>query len=465
MKKILCAAGCLIGSLVFAEETVVSVDIDSIKQRYPWNGKVDVDFTLRSTDPAAWVRLEFAAVDTTVNPATNLTALSFNGASGNRFAATAGVYRVTWDTDIDLPGTVIDAVEFKITALAPDALPVYERDRYVVVDLSEGYEGSPSYPVHRLPAPPLGGFNTDEYKTSKMAFVKLPATVSDEWKAISGGKPYFVMGSPTDEKGRWGGSGGKTETQHEVTLEKSFHMAIFEVTQKQYWYIIGNNPAWYRGDKRPVTSVSYNALRGSVADGIDWPVTKSKDDPSVADPMRVSDTGLIGLMRARTAGCIFDLPTEAEWEYACRAGTSTAYYNGLNPNIVDNHDAGLSEIACYMYVDGYNRNQDKDGNAVTDQYADPAVNFSNNVGSYRPNAFGLYDMLGNVSEHCRDWYADFSAAAATDPKGPESGTTRLSRGGAWNYDAGYARAACRNPRSPTESSSTFGFRLALYLND
>jgi formylglycine-generating enzyme required for sulfatase activity len=206
-------------------------------------------------------------------------------------------------------------------------------------------------------------------------------------------------------------------------------------------------------------------MRGSVADGIDWPVTKSKDDPSVADPMRVSETSMIGLMRARTSGCLFDFPTEAEWEYACRAGTSTAYYNGLNPDIVDKYDAGLSTIACYLYVGGYNRHNDKDGNYVSDQYADPAVNFSNNVGAYLPNAFGLYDMLGNVSEHCRDWYAEASASPVVDPKGADTGTARVTRGGAWNYEAGYARAACRNSVAPNTSTTTFGFRLALYLND
>ena len=465
MKKLFFAVCSLIGASLFADGTVVSVSIDSIKQRYPWNGKVDIDFTLLSTDPDAWVRLEFAAVDATVTPATNLTAVSFNGASGNVFSATAGVYRVTWDTDIDLPSTVIDAVEFKIVATAPDQLPEYERDRYVVVDLSQGYADGAQYPVVKMPAPPLGGFNTSVYKTRFMPFVKIPATTSDEWKAISGGKDYYVMGSPTSEPGRWGKAAGKEETQHEVKLTRAFHMAIFEMTQNQYWNVIGRNPAYYKGDMRPVTSVSYNAVRGSVAEGIDWPTTKSKNDPQLSDPMRVSETNFLGIIRSRTGGLMFDLPTESEWEYACRAGTTTAYYNGLDPVVVNNYDAGLSQIACYLMVDGYNRYHDKDGNEVKDQFADPAFNFSNNVGAYQPNAWGLYDMLGNISEHCRDWYADFSADAMEDPTGPATGTKRLSRGGAWTYPPGYARAACRQGRAAGEANVTFGFRLALYLND
>jgi formylglycine-generating enzyme required for sulfatase activity len=222
-----------------------------------------------------------------------------------------------------------------------------------------------------------------------------------EMVLIPAGK--FVMGSrriedPFSNKKQ---RGERDEyPQHEVTLTKPYFMGKYEVTQEQWFEIMGENPSREKGRKLPVTNVSGEDCQEFIKK-------------------------LNGITKGN-----YRLPTEAEWEYACRAGTKTEYSFG---DVITPQDAN--------YLDS------KIGKPIA-------------VGSYKPNAFGLYDMHGNVLEWCEDWYGDYPAGAATDPKGPATGTYRVLRGGSFNLHASVARSSGRSLFYPSDRNYYYGFRLA-----
>ena len=187
--------------------------------------------------------------------------------------------------------------------------------------------------------------------------------------------------------------------QHEVTLTKPFYMGKHEVTQEQWEALMGKNPSTTKGAKLPVTNVSWEDCQE-----------------------------FIKKLNAKTDGG-YRLPTEAEWDYACRAGTTTAYSFGdkITP---------------------------KDANYWDSKIGKPVA-----VGSYKPNAFGLFDMHGNVWEWCEDWHGEYPFAV-TDPKGPATGNRRVVRGGSSGYYGSFARSSDRYYSLPTNRGSLGGFRLA-----
>ncbi len=210
----------------------------------------------------------------------------------------------------------------------------------------------------------------------------------------------FAMGSPELEAGAY-----PDETLHEVTLSAGFWLGTYEVTQAQWEAVRGANPSYYQGADRPVESVSWEDMQDYLL-----------------------------ILNATTSGATYRLPTEAEWEYACRAGTTTRYYWG--------HDEDLTEIDDYVW------------------YTPNSNDESHPVGEKLPNAWGLYDMLGNVDEFCQDWYGPYPEGPATDPEGPDSGETRVARGGDWGIGARGCRCARRDPGEfPNEGSDAVGFRL------
>ena len=289
----------------------------------------------------------------------------------------------------------------------------------MIIDLQGGVD-TEHYPVSYRSTPPAYGW-TDEYKTTKLVLRKIPAGT-------------FMMGSPADELGRW-----DDETQHQVTLTKDFYVGVFEVTQKQWERVMGSWPstfynASYR-DARPVETVSYDDIRGSGA-GAGWPANNAVDADS-----------FLGRLRAKT-GLALDLPTEAQWEYACRAGTTTALNSGKN--LTDTWECpNMAEVGRYWYNGGGGSSWDGDTSGGTAK-----------VGSYLPNQWGLYDMHGNVWEWCLDWYqSELGSSAQTDPWGAAGGSNRVNRGGCWNYDARYCRSANRNRYSPSLRYFSLGFRL------
>ena len=231
-------------------------------------------------------------------------------------------------------------------------------------------------------------------KTGETKALTLPGGVTMEMIYVAPGS--FMMGSPRSEEGRDG-----DEAQHRVTLTKGFWLGKYEVTQAQWRSVMGGNPSVFEGDDLPVEYVSWYDCQE-----------------------------FIQKVNAQLS-CGARLPTEAEWEYACRAGTTTAYFwgnalNGDKANCDGNHPCGTT-------VEGPNR-----------ETTVP-------VGSYAANAWGFCDMHGNVEEWCNDWYGDYSEGSMTDPMGPVSGEFRVLRGGSW-YDT-----AC-DCRSATRANSLPGYR-------
>jgi formylglycine-generating enzyme required for sulfatase activity len=226
---------------------------------------------------------------------------------------------------------------------------------------------------------------------------------NDSFVLVSPGT--FSMGSPEYETGRYG-----DETLHEVTISKEFYMQKTPVTQGQWKAVMGNNPASFRdeGADLPIECISWNECE---------------------EFLRKLNSGKEGKYR---------LPTEAEWEYACRAGSGTPFGNGEISEVYCGRDAVLWESGWYC------------GNS--DRKSRP-------VAGKAPNEWGIYDMHGNIAEWCRDWYGDYPSEPRTDPGGPASGPGKVVRGGSWFSNAKNCRSAARFHWPPNRKSDFIGFRL------
>ena len=363
------------------------------QQRYPWNGKVDISYTVtgdiaaEAKQKALLTSLKVMATDRTAN--TTYTATHLSGDT----ALTAGTHSIVWDMDAEGLTFKSTNVVFKVSCETTPAL-------YCVIDLSAGANAT-SYPVTYMSTPPSGGFNVDAYKTTKLVL-----------RRIEPGS-FLMCG------------------EYNVTLTKPFFVGVFEMTQKQYALVIGSNPSQYTGDKRPVEMVSYDMIRGS-SNGALWPSSSAVDA-----------TSFMGKLRART-GLDFDLPTEAQWEYACRAGTTSDYNNG------GSSESDLNKLGRYT-------GNKTDGKGGYTQHT--------TVGSYLPNAWGLYDMHGNVWEWCVDWGDRGALIGGTDPQGEDSGTTRERRGGSWNFAASNCISSYRNSNGPSDVHDYNGFRIVRTLSN
>ena len=209
----------------------------------------------------------------------------------------------------------------------------------------------------------------------------------------------FLMGSPQSE-------GDADEyPRHKVEITEPFYLGIYEVTQAQWQVVMGNNPSHFKGDDRPVDLVSWNDVQEFI---------RRLNQKEGTDKYR--------------------LPTEAEWEYACRGGSETVYCFG-------DENSRLGEYAWYTRNSGGQTRP---------------------VGQKKPNAWGLYDMHGNVWEWCADWYEEgyYRRSPSSDPRGPSSGSGRVLRGGSWYLNARNCRSASRNRHNPVFRSLFDGFRLA-----
>jgi uncharacterized protein (TIGR02996 family) len=212
----------------------------------------------------------------------------------------------------------------------------------------------------------------------------------------------FLMGRPESE-----GRSLLNIPQHKVTLTRGFYLAIYTVTQACWEAVMGNNPSRIKSKKRPVEGVSWNDSQKFLRN-------LSKRD-----------------------GSTYRLPTEAEWEYACRAGTTTRYYFG------ETLSTDQANFAAHF----------NEYDAPTDSKKTTLV------GSFPPNAWGLHDMHGNIWEWCQDWYGKYRSGEAVDPQGPADGEDRVLRGGSHGIDAGWLTSASRFSLSP--DSDLYGFRPAM----
>jgi formylglycine-generating enzyme required for sulfatase activity len=252
----------------------------------------------------------------------------------------------------------------------------------------------------------------------------------DEFVLIRGGT--FTMGSPTTEAWR-----EKDEVQHRVTL-RNFYMGKYEVTQASYREVMGNNPSESQGATLPVENISWleavqycNAR--SVKEGLTPAYTINAEN-----------------VRWNQNANGYRLPTEAEWEYACRAGTTTPFNT---ENSISPEQSNYFGHYPYTIEDNYfaqNKLETRPG-----EYRQRPVP----VGSFAANKWGLFDMHGNAGEWCWDWYGGYGSGAQTNPTGPEAGTMHVSRGGGWNDFAKHIRSAYRCANPPSHKMFNLGFRL------
>jgi formylglycine-generating enzyme required for sulfatase activity len=263
------------------------------------------------------------------------------------------------------------------------------------------------------------------------------------WVTVAAGT--FHMGSPDDEPCRLG-----NEAWHPVTLSRPFEISSTEVTQAAFSALVGMNPSHFKdcGGECPVDSVDWSAAlvfcnRLSEQAGLEKCYTCVGDGGKYAFPFKCDVRSAYAKPDGKTIySCPgFRLPTEAEWERAYRAGTTTAFFNGaISSCHIDSH-AGA--IAWYSHNSGQR---------------------AHGVARRAPNSWNLHDMAGNLWEWVHDWYQpDLGSAVVTDPAGPPTGTGRVIRGGSWMSSPGSLRAASRNQNLPVKGLSFVGFRCARSL--
>lgn len=238
----------------------------------------------------------------------------------------------------------------------------------------------------------------------------------------------FLMGSPKEEVTR-----RFEEHTHRVRITKPFWLGRYEVTQAEYSQVMGTNPSGFSAEGGWKEKVAGLDSRRFPVESVSW-----KDAVEFCRK-------LSALPAESSAGRVYRLPTEAEWEYASRAGTTTPFHfgdqlNGLQANCDGNDRYGTDTKGPFLRR--------------------PAP-----VGSYPANPFGLFDMHGNVLEWCHDWYDEdyYRNSPADDPPGPEQGTNRVRRGGSWYDPAGLCRAATRFRVVPSYVSDDLGFRVAVAM--
>ena len=235
----------------------------------------------------------------------------------------------------------------------------------------------------------------------------------------------FMMGTAVSaaDVARWTAAGiqlyESERPQHRVVISKPFWLGKHELTQAQWRAVMRANPSHFKAARNPVENVSWNDIQR-----------------------------FLKKVNARQRAAPFALPTEAQWEYACRAGTATEFTLG-------DREEGLHRYGNYGDRNTSFRYTGK-AHELDDGFAKTAP-----VGSFRANAWGLHDMHGNVWEWCQDWYGKYPKGAQTDPTGPAGGTQRVLRGGSWCYNAYACRSACRMEMPPGYMFCSFGWGVRL----
>ena len=337
-----------------------------------------------------------------------------------------GARRFWWDVRGVIDGTfALKDMRVKLSAWSEKAPP-----DYMSISLTDGHVMYWTS-TNQLP----GGIGDDLWRTDRMLLRRIPA------KGVT-----WTMGSPSntattvEEIGR-----SKWEYPHRVKFTRDYYIGVFEVTQWQYWRMMGSRPSAFSNETcwatRPVERVHYDTTLGATGS---WPGTPPHSDASYAAS---ADTFVKRLRDISKLDIHLTLPTEAQWEFACRAGTGTALYTG--ENLVGSEvSANLNGIARYKSNGGLVGGTTAPVSATADTSVGTA-----RVGSYAPNGFGLYDMLGNVWEMCLDWYgrpaSNLVEGVEFDPVGTtlehsktaNAGTSRAARGGSWSSPSGNCRAS------------------------
>lgn len=368
MKRIISTAAVGLMALAASAETSISDVI--VRQQWPWNGNVNIDYILHGDEGSTH------DIAVTLRNGSSVITNEYGSLSGDLVGVTPGARRIVWDPAYNSPSYAEALmVNFSATLSTPS-----DGKTYMVVDLGKGTSATAEdpYPVTFTDTPPAGGWNQDAYKTDYLVLRRIPAGTA-------------ILGAPADEIGYI----EQCQKQRKTTFTNSFYMAVFETTQKQFVKVMGYSPitstlvsgrgAW-EGDANPVLNVNYQLLRGtnsfvkaSNSSGGTWPQHETTSFFGVLNSKLPANA----LAAAGLGDYELELPTISQWEYACRAGTTGAWNNGTTiTNSTRDANADL--------VGWYGRSTDK-GSAVC-----------NAVGQLAPNAYGLYDMHGNVSELTRD---------------------------------------------------------------
>ncbi|MFA7174906.1 MAG: formylglycine-generating enzyme family protein [Kiritimatiellia bacterium] len=421
-----------------ADPTISGV---TVQQRWPWSRLVDIDYVL-TCDPGESMDISIEAYD-----GPTLLTLPLSSLSGDLSNVQRGTRRIVWDPTMTADTNSGVLPQFRV-ALTPARVSLY-----MIVDLtkSEGDTGQTEYVYESDLTNGLWGAwvrnPVTNGQTAVQSVIWTGVTTNDIYKTDK-----LVLRRISKGEGKIGSSFPPTLS---TTLTKDFYAGVFLVTQRQWERITGANPSWFNNvayyQSRPVEQVSYNDIRGasnSTPASVNWPATGVLVDPS----------SFVGKLRTKTGLEDFDLPTETQWEYACRAGTTTRYNDGISGTLNTTSNAQIDVLGRYLYNGG----KIWDGTTLTQpvQSCGPE-NCTAIVGTYLPNAWGLYDMHGSVFEWCLDWSATLEGGE--DPKGAESGIKRVFKGGCWDSAASSCWSSFRNLQSPNGRHANYGFRLVRTL--
>ena len=345
----------------------------------------------------------------------------------------AGNHAITWRPDLSWPDHIIEdgGARAIVSAWALDNTP-----DYMVVDISSAAQPNTQTYYPAADFLPGGLLENHDYRTTKIVMRKIMAK-DVEW----------TMGSTPSESQR----NSAREATHPVKLDQNYYIGVFEVTQDQWALIKGSSPAKfvnaaYRA-MRPVEYVSYNGIRHS---------SDNSDNSAYYYPAAPNSASFLGQLRTKT-GIDFDLPSEAQWEFAARAGNGSTKWGDGTAILNTDEDANLTLHGRYGKNGGL-----VNGTGNPNANTAGAENGTAIVGSYAPNAWGLYDMSGNVWELCLDWHktdnSSWNGAVATTSDNGK----RIMRGGGFDCVAGRCRPAFRFPYSQDDTNWSYGFRRACY---
>ena len=353
-------------------------------------------------------------------------------------ADSEGKYTITWRPDLSWEGHKVSLADggarAVVTAWALDNTP-----DYMVVDISAGAQPNTQKYYTSTNFLPGGLFGKDDYRTTSVVMRKIMA------KDVR-----WTMGSVAEA------NRSANEGTHKVTLTNNYYIGVFEVTQTQWQQVTGYNPSLFTASRRmrPVEQVAYTDVRqGQGAAG-----TTAATASGGVYPAAPYGTSFLGLLRTRT-GIDFDLPSEAQWEFAARAGHGEGLWG--DGSEITQPEATYACSNLYRLA-RYERNPSTNRDAIREPTTDPAVGGTAIVGTYAPNSWGLYDMHGNVAEWCLDWYAD-NISVLNGGVNYESGSFRVKRGGWWDRGKASCRSAWRFYASPNGrllDSKPVGVRLA-----